>query len=290
MTHILIHSLEHSLIDSLKILPFLFLTYLLMEYLEEKTGENTDRWLKKAGKAGPVLGAAAGIIPQCGMSAVASNLYVGRIISAGTLIAIFLSTSDEMLPIMISNAAGWSIIIKILTVKVIIAMIGGFLVDIIVEKFRNKNKEEHVHGIHEFCEHEHCHCEDGILKSAIRHTLRIFIYLFLITAVLNIGIEIIGEETLGNFILNRKMLGPVLAGMIGLIPNCASSVVITKMYLDGFMSFGTMMAGLLVGAGVGILVLFRVNENKRESLYLTGTLYFIGIIAGIVINMLYMLI
>ena len=138
--------------------------------------------------------------------------------------------------------------------------------------------------IHDFCEHEHCHCEDGILKSAVRHTLQIFFFVLIITFALNIGIEFVGEESLANFILNKPVLGPVLAGIIGLIPNCAASVVITQMFLDGLMSFGTMMAGLLVGAGVGIMVLLRVNENRAESLKIIGILYLIGVMCGVLLN------
>ena len=276
------HSLEHSFSDSLKILPFLFITYLIMEFLEKKAGEKTNLWLEKAGKAGPVAGGLLGVIPQCGMSTVASNLYAGRIISVGTLIAIYLSTSDEMLPIMISQSVDSTIIAKVLVIKVVIAIIAGFLVDFIYHKWK---KEEHQEmKIHDFCEHEHCHCEDGVLKSAVRHTLQIFIFVLIITFALNIGIELVGEESLANFILNKPVLGPVLAGIIGLIPNCAASVVITQMFLDGLMSFGTMMAGLLVGAGVGILVLLRVNEDRRESLRIIGVLYLIGVLCGILLN------
>lgn len=283
MTHILLHSLEHAFSDSLKILPFLFITYVLMEYLEKRTGEKTNLWLEKAGKAGPVVGGILGVIPQCGMSTVASNLYAGKIISMGTLIAIYLSTSDEMLPIMISQSVEGTLIAKVLITKVAIAIIAGLLVDFIYHKLK---KEEHQEmKIHDFCEHEHCHCEDGVLKSAVRHTIQIFLFVFLITLVLNIGIEVIGEDQIANFILNRPVLGPVLAGIIGLIPNCAASVVITQMFLDGLMSFGTMMAGLLVGAGVGILVLLRVNENRAESFKIIGILYLIGIFCGILLNL-----
>ena len=282
MTHILLHSLEHAFSDSLKILPFLFITYLVMEFLEKKAGERTNLWLEKAGKAGPVVGSVLGVIPQCGMSTVASNLYAGRIISVGTLIAIYLSTSDEMLPIMISQSVDYGIIAKVLMTKVVIAMIAGFLIDFMYHKLK---KEEHQEmKIHDFCEHEHCHCEDGVLKSATRHTLQILLFVFLITVVLNIGIEVIGEEQIAEFILNKPILGPVLAGIIGLIPNCASSVVITQMFLDGLMSLGTMMAGLLVGAGVGILVLLRVNEDKAESFRIVGVLYLIGVLCGMLLN------
>lgn len=282
MTHILIHSLEHAFNDSLKILPFLFITYLVMEVLEKKAGEKTNLWLEKAGKAGPIAGGILGVIPQCGMSTAASNLYAGRIISVGTLVAIYLSTSDEMLPIMISRSVDTMIIVKILAIKVVFAMIAGFLIDFV---YRIMKKEEHQEmKIHDFCEHEHCHCEDGVLKSALRHTLQIFLFVFLITVILNIGVEVIGEEQLANFILNRPVLGPVLAGIIGLLPNCAASVVITQMFLDGLMSFGTMMAGLLVGAGVGILVLLRVNEDRAESFKIIGALYSVGVLGGIFLN------
>lgn len=284
MTHIFIHSLEHAFSDSLSILPFLFITYLIMEFLEKRTGEKTNFWLEKAGKAGPVVGGFLGIIPQCGMSTVASNLYAGRIISVGTLIAIYLSTSDEMLPIMISQSVDTGIILKVLGIKVVIAIAAGLLVDFIYHKL--KKEESQGKKIHDFCEHEHCHCEDGVLKSAVRHTLQIFLFVFLITVVLNIGIELVGEEQLANFILNRPVLGPVLAGIIGLIPNCAASVVITQMFLDGLMTFGTMMSGLLVGAGVGILVLLRVNEDRAESFKIIGILYLIGVFCGIFLNLI----
>ena len=284
MTHILIHSLEHAWSDSFKILPFLFFTYLIMEFLEKRAGNKTNIWLEKAGKAGPVIGGALGVIPQCGMSTVASNLYAGRIISIGTLIAIYLSTSDEMLPIMISQSVEGGIIAKVLVIKVGIAILAGVVIDFIYRRWRKKEHEELK--IHDFCEHEHCHCEDGILKSAVRHTLQIFFFLFLITIILNMGIEIIGEEKIADFILNKPILGPVMAGIIGLIPNCASSVVITQMFLDGLMSFGTMMAGLLVGAGVGILVLLRVNEDRVESFKIIGTLYGIGVLCGIFLNVI----
>lgn len=284
MTHILLHSIEHALMDSLKILPFLFITYLIMEFLEKKAGKKTNLWLEKAGKAGPVAGGVLGVIPQCGMSAVASNLYAGKIISVGTLLAIYLSTSDEMLPIMISHSVDAVTIAKILGIKVIIAMSAGLLVDFIYNLLKKEKQQEMK--IHDFCEHEHCHCEDGVLKSAFRHTVQIFLFVLLVTVILNIGIEIIGEEQLAGFILNKPVMGPVLAGIIGLLPNCAASVVITQMFLDGLMSFGTMLAGLLVGAGVGILVLLRVNENRAESLKIIGILYLTGILCGIFFNVI----
>ena len=282
MTHILIHSLEHALEESLKILPFLFVTYLIMEILEEKAGEKTNFWLQKAGKAGPILGGILGIIPQCGISAVASNLYAGRIISVGTLMAVFLSTSDEMLPVLIANGSSLMMIGQILVAKIIIAIFTGALVDYIVRIMNFKQKIENK--IHDFCEHEHCHCEDGMFKSALRHTIKVFIFVFFLTFVFNFGIETIGEETLTHFIMNKPILGPVLSAMIGLIPNCAASIVITQMYMEGMISFGTLLAGVLAGAGVGVLVLLRVNEKKKESIVIISVLYLIGVCWGILFN------
>ena len=277
------HSLEHALKDSFKILPFLFLTYFVMEFLEEQTGEKTNLWFQRAGKWGPVLGGSLGIIPQCGISAVASNLYAGRIISVGTLMAVFLSASDEMVPVMIANGSHLSVIAKIVIIKMIIAIIVGFIIDYTVKVMSFNQKVENK--IHDFCEHEHCHCEDGIMKSAIRHTTKVFFFVFLITFVFNTGIEIIGEEALMNFILNKPILGPILSAFIGLIPNCASSVVITQMYLEEMITFGTLLSGLLAGAGVGILVLLRVNERKRESIIIISVLYLIGVSCGIFFNL-----
>ena len=284
MTHIFIHSLEHALKDSLNILPFLFITYLLMEYLEEKTGEKTNLWLQKAGKAGPIFGGILGIIPQCGISAVASNLYAGRIISVGTLMAVFLSTSDEMLPVMIANGSNFALISKLVIVKILIAVFAGISIDYVVKIMNFNQKIENK--IHDFCEHEHCQCEDGMLKSALRHTVKVFLFVFLITFLFNLGIEAIGEDTLTHFIMNKPVVGPILSAMIGLIPNCASSIVITQMYLEGFISFGTLLSGLLAGAGVGILVLLRVDEKKSESIKIISVLYLIGVIFGILFNIL----
>ena len=281
MIHMLLHIIEHTLVDGVKLIPFLFLTYLVMEYLEHKTGDKTQKIVKKAGKWGPFIGGIAGAAPQCGFSAAASNLYAGRVITIGTLLSIYLSTSDEMLPILISEKAPVSLIARILLAKVLIGVAAGLLVDI----FMRGKAEEHEH-IHELCEHEHCHCEEGIFRSAVRHTLQITFFILVITFALNLILEFGGEEALANLMLNRPVLGPVLAGLVGLIPNCASSVAITQLYLQGAMGVGAMMSGLLVGAGVGLLVLFRVNHDKKENLKILGLLYFIGVLSGIVIELI----
>lgn len=275
----MLHIIEHSVLDSLKLVPFLFLTYFVMEYLEHRAGDKTQKVIGKAGKWGPLLGGALGAVPQCGFSTAASNLYAGRVISMGTLLAVYLSTSDEMLPILISAKAEPALIAKILLLKVLIGMAAGFLVDLL---FSGKQKEHH--HIHEMCEEEHCHCEEGIFRSAVNHTVRITFFILLITFGLNLIMHYVGEDALTSLLRDRTVLGPVLSGLVGLIPNCASSVVITQLYLEGAMSFGTMMAGLLVSAGVGVLVLCRVNHNKKENLQIIGLLYLIGVVSGIVLG------
>lgn len=273
-----------TLLDCVKLLPFLFLTYLAMEYIEHKAGERIQETIKKSGKCGPLIGSILGAFPQCGFSTAASNLYAARIITLGTLISIYLSTSDEMLPILISEQVGAAMIWKILGIKVLIGMAAGFLVDIVLNIFLKKEKE--ALQIEQLCEHHHCQCEKGIVKSALRHTIEIFIYLLLITFVLNIFITLIGEDFLANLLLNRPVIGEVIAGLVGLIPNCAASVVITQLYLNGILSEGAMMAGLLVGAGVGILVLLRVNDRPKENVCIIALLYVLGVAAGIIVELL----
>lgn len=273
-----------SLLDSVKLLPFLFFTYLIMEYLEHMAGEKMQAAIRKSGKGGPVLGSVLGAFPQCGFSAAASNLYAGRIITMGTLISVYLSTSDEMLPILISEKAGITMIFKILGTKIMIGMAAGFAVDIIMNRILKKKKEEL--RIEHLCEQHHCHCENGILKSALHHTLEIFLYILLISFVLNFLAAAVGEELLAGLMSDRPIIGAVIAGIIGLIPNCAASVVITQLYLEGLLSAGAMMAGLLVGAGVGILVLLRVNDNAKENIRIIALLYGIGVAAGILMELL----
>ena len=269
-----------SIIDSVKLIPFLFLTYLVMEYLEHKAGDRMQTAIRGAGRSGPVIGGALGIFPQCGFSTAASNLYAGRIITMGTLVAVFLSTSDEMLPIMISENVGLQMIGRILAVKVVVAVLVGFAVDCTMRKGDKDMQIGHL------CEQHHCHCENGIWKSALRHTAEIFIYILLISLVLNLLIAWIGEDVLSGVILNRPIIGTMIAALIGFIPNCAASVIITQLYLGGMLSAGSMIAGLLSGTGVGFLVLLRVNDDRRENLGLACLLYVTGVLTGIVIELL----
>lgn len=282
----MIDALLDAIIDSLKLLPFLFITYLVMELLENKAGEKSLHAIKKSGKFGPILGAILGIIPQCGFSAAAANLYAGRIITLGSLVAIFLSTSDEMLPILISEAAPINLIIKILLIKLIIGMLVGVIIDFIIRKKSTEKDEEKIH-IHDICEDEHCHCEeDGILKSSIKHTLHIFVYILIIMLVINMLITFIGEENIAKFITAIPVLGPVVSTIIGIIPNCASSIIITQLYLRNMITFGSLIAGLLVNSGIGMLVLFKVNKSKKENLKILAVLSVISMIAGIIIDII----
>lgn len=266
-------------IDALKLLPFLFLAYLAMECLEHWTGGKMQEVVKKSGKAGPAIGGLLGVFPQCGFSAAAANLYAGRIITLGTLIAVFLSTSDEMLPIMISENVAPSMIGKILLLKVIFAIVMGFLVDF----FFRKNAEMQIGHL---CERHHCHCERGIWRSALRHTWKIFLYIIVVSLILNFAVALIGEETLEALIQGKPALSLFLAALVGMIPNCASSVVLTQLYLGGVLSAGALMAGLLSGSGVGFLVLLRVNDDRRENLRIFALLYAIGVGAGALTQLL----
>jgi len=268
-----------TLVDSLKILPFLFLTYLLIEYMEHKAGSKINNALKKSnGVKGPIIGSILGLLPQCGFSVSAANLYAGRVISLGTLISVFLATSDEMLPILIINGASLALIAQILAIKLIIGMIAGIVIDIFIKK----SVEDKIHDI---CEETHCHCEKGILRSAIKHTLSIFFFIIIISFVLNITVDIIGVENLSVGIMQNKFIGPVIAMLIGLIPNCVATVFITELYLSGSILIGSLFAGTLMSAGVGFLVLFRVNKNIKENIKIIEIMSIISIIVGILINL-----
>ena len=268
-------------LDTLKLIPFLFITYLVMEWVEHRTSDHTKTAIRKAGRLGPLVGGILGVIPQCGFSAAAASLYAGKVITAGTLIAVFLSTSDEMLPILLSERAGIGFIAKVLIVKALYGVIAGFLVDFL---FRKLNERRIGVGIHGLCTQEHCHCEKGIVRSALKHTVSITFFILLISIALNILLSIVGTENLSNLVLNRPVIGEVLAGLIGLIPNCAASIALTQLYLEGVMSAGAMVSGLMVGAGVGLLVLFRTNRHTRQNIQLTILLYILGVAGGLIVQ------
>lgn len=273
-----------ALLDGAKLLPFLFITYLVMEYLEHKTSQKTRRILQKSGKWGPVFGGLLGVVPQCGFSAAASNLYAGRIITLGTLFAVFLSTSDEMLPVLVSERVHPMTIIRILAWKAAIGIAVGILTDLWLHK-RRGDREDSLR-IEQICDHHHCHCGEGkIVRSALKHTFQIFIFILLVSLLLNLAIGWIGDAALVSFLSSRPVLGPMLSGLVGLIPNCASSVVLTQLYLEGVLGGGALIAGLLSGTGVGLLVLFRVNESLWENIRILLFIYAAGVTAGVLLEL-----
>lgn len=279
----MIDILLEASIDSIKLIPFLFVTYLIMEYIEHKTKDKTKQAIKKSGKYGPLIGSILGVFPQCGFSVSATNLYAARVITLGTLIAVYLSTSDEMLPIFLSEAVPITTILTILGIKLVVGMIAGFCVDFVM---RLRHKDEEEEKIIDLCEKEHCHCEHGIVKSSFKHTLNIFLFILVVTIIINIAIHFIGEEQISGYLQNQPILGPVIAGVIGLIPNCAASVILTQMYLQNVISVATLISGLLVGAGVGLAVLFKMNKGIKQNFKIVTLLYGIGVIAGIVIELI----
>ena len=275
--------LMDGLIDTIKLLPYLLITFILLELLEHKLSKKNQKVLTKNKKYGPILGGVLGALPQCGFSAMASNLFSSRVITVGTLVAIFLSTSDEMLPIMLSEQVNFGLVVKIVGSKILIGIIVGFIVDLILRKKETLKKEIHID---EMCEHDHCHCkEEGVILSSIKHTLKIGLFVLVANLGINLIIYYIGEDNLKNLLLNKNILTYFLASLIGLIPNCASSVIMTELYLSNLITIGTLMAGLLTGSGLGILLLFRTNKNIKENLSILGIVYGVGVIVGILIDL-----
>lgn len=280
-----------SLIDTIKdtvtLIPFLFITYLVMEWLEDKTEDQSVAMLSRINKFSHLLGAGIGLIPQCGFSAGAASLYSGGVITAGTLIAVFLSTSDEMIPIFVSSSVAPASIGRILAAKFVIALISGIVVDTASHVIRyGFHVDKHIHDL---CERDHCGCEDeegSIVHSAFVHTLKITGFIFVISLALSLLMGFAGKETIASLLTGAPLLGTAFTGIIGLIPNCAASVVITQMYLEGLLTSGQLMAGLLVGAGVGLLVLFRTNNHPKENIAITAVLLALGICWGVVIDIL----
>ena len=240
---------------------------------------------------GTVLGQSSGAVPQCGFSAAASNLYAGRTITLGTLIAIFLSTSDEMLPIMLSESVPVTRILRILLVKVVIGIICGFLIDGFCH-LRNSRKtgqpdDGEAFLIERLCEKEHCHCENGsIALSALKHTGNILVFVLAVTFLLNLSFLFLGEDTLNSLVKAKPLPGILISALIGLIPNCGASVLLTQMYLHGILPASHLIAGLLDGAGVGLLILFRVNPEHRQNLFITGLLYLLSVLFGLLLYFL----
>lgn len=346
---ILPHAFEHAFFDTLKLVPFLFVTYLAMEALEHYANAKSVAAVRRAGVAGPAIGALLGVVPQCGFSAAAATLYSARVITLGTLFAVFLSTSDEMLPIMIAAQAPAGFIAEVLAIKAVCGLIAGFAIDAVL---RLRHHAVEAMRIHDLCERDHCGCDDddlphgfaaaqeesedgshshaqglpselsegrareveesrasddshnhghnhdleyghshghahgfaAIAKSSLVHTLQVTLFIFLVSLALEVVIDGVGEEALAAFISANSSLSVVVSAIVGLIPNCAASVVITELYLEGALSSGAMLAGLLVSAGVGLLVLFRANRPMRENFLIAAGLVACGVVFGFVVG------
>ena len=284
----LIHVLEHSFIDTLKMLPFLLIAFLLLEFIEHRAGEKTMNILSKSGKAGVLVGSALGLIPQCGFSVIGANFFADRVISLGTVLAIFLSTSDEALVILMSDPTKFKDVLFLLLVKFVIAVVAGYVVDVIFKKLN------HEHVNHHLQEHHDDHCHDGcgcscnspkaFWKNTLKRTASVWIFLFIASFALGLLIELVGEESLSKFLLTNSLFQPFLTGLVGLIPNCAASAIIAQMYIEGALSIGSVISGLCSSAGLGLLVLFRDNKNHKENLIVLALLYFIGVACGTVAN------
>ena len=273
-----------TVVDLLKLLPFLFITYLVMEWIEHSATIGSQNLIKKSGKLGPVIGALLGVVPQCGFSAAGSTFYAGRIISMGTLLAVYLSTSDEMLPVMIAEAAPAGIVVKILVVKIVCAIIAGFIIDLLI--FPTK-KIDIVVDVDELCTDESCGCKGGghsVLVPAIRHTVKTGLFIAIVSFVLNVTMEYGGQNIVTSIFTNIPFVENMIAAVVGLIPNCAASVALTTLYIQGAISFSALISGLLAGAGVGLLVLFRVNNHQKENLRILGMLYGFSVVFGFVVS------
>ena len=273
--------IKDALLDTAKLIPYLFITFIIIELIEHKL--NNEKILKKSNKFGPIIGGILGALPQCGISTMASNLYANRVITIGTLVAIFLSTSDEMLPMMISRSANIKTILGIVFTKVIIGIVLGLIIDRIY-----KIKDEKVEKIiHNHCDEEHCHCEEeGIFLSSFTHTIKIATFILIINLLLDGLIYLIGENSLKQLLINKNILVYFLSSLIGLIPNCASSIVITELYLQNMITIGTLLSGLLTGSGIGLLILFKTNKNLKENISILTTIYLIGVVVGFIIDII----
>lgn len=279
----LLHILADALWDTLKVLPFLFAAFLLLEFLEKHASDRLNRFFLRAGRAGPLVGAALGCVPQCGFSVMSANLYAGGVISRGTLLAVFLSTSDEAVLLLAAQPQRYMDILYLLLTKVIVAVLFGYAVDLFA---RRRTKQAPAPQIHDICDHEHCGCHDhkGIFVPALLHTAKIFAFLFAVTAVLSFAVAALGTERLSRLLLTDSFFQPFLAAVVGLIPNCAASVLLTQLYLEEALSFGSVIAGLCTGAGAGLLVLFRENRRPKDNLLNVGLLYLAAVATGVILQ------
>lgn len=294
-----LHVLEHSVFDTLELVPFLLLTYLAMEAIEHSASAHVQAAVERSGKAGPVVGALLGALPQCGFSAMAATLYAGRVVTVGTLVAVILSTSDEMVPVFLAHQEPMGHMLAIMGAKVAVGLVVGLAVDAVL-RARHRAGDGHLH-IHELCEREHCHCDEGgahghehghghgrwaIVRSALVHTVQVTFFIFVVTFVFGLVIEHVGQDALGTLLANHPVRATFVSALVGLIPNCGASVAITELYLDGVLAVGPMIAGLLASGGVGLLVLWRTNADVRQNALVTVFIYAVSVLVGLVASAL----
>ena len=270
-----------TLLDGLKLLPYLFVAFIIIEFVEHKMNKKSKEALQKSNKVGPLIGGLLGAFPQCGFSAIVTNLYVTRIVTLGTLISVYLSTSDEMLIILLSEHVAFMEILKIVLIKVGIGMVLGFLIDLVYRKKIDK-KDYHM------CDDDHCDCEHShsIVKSALIHTFKTFIFVIIATFIINLLFEFVGEENISKLFLKNNIFAPFVAALVGLIPSCGASIALTEFYLSEIITLGTAIGGLLTGAGVGLVILFKQNKNIKENISIVLLIYFIGAIVGTILNII----
>lgn len=276
----IIDILMDDILDNLKMLPFLFAAFLIIEWVEHHSSARINSLMQNAGKAGPAAGALLGCFPQCGFSVIASNLYAGRIITMGTLLSVYLATSDEAILILLGNPGNSREILQLLAVKILIGITAGYLVDLLL-----KQKQDTLEHIHDMCHDCGCHDHHGIFRPALHHTLKIFVYLLIVTFILNLAIALLGTDNLSRLLMADSWIQPAVTALFGLIPNCAASVILTTLYLNQAISFASVVSGLCAGAGIGLVVLFKMNRSRRENLQILALLYGISASAGILISL-----
>ncbi len=287
MLDLILDCARDALKDGLLSIPILFLAYLLMELLERSRKLDESMLRAYSAKAGPAIGGLLGAVPQCGISGAAATLFSTGTITAGTMLAVFFATSDEMLPVMLSSVRegggiSLKVILGIVAAKAGLGILLGYLVDFTASRLFGLNKD-----IHSFCEREHCDCgeeEGSALHAALVHTLKIGVLLIAVTFALNLCLGLVGAERLSATLFSRPVTGELLLALLGLIPNCSVSVIITEAYLSGIVGLGGLFAGLLSNAGIGLLVLFRSNADLRENLTVVGISYVLSALCGILIG------
>lgn len=284
---IILDALLEALVDGVKMLPFLYLAYLLIEWLERHHGENIENALAGGGRWGFLPGALLGCVPQCGFSAVASNLYASRVITPGTLLAVFIATSDEAIPLLAAEPSQWATLVLLIVCKIVFAIVGGALLDIPLRKVLPHSLyggyEGHAEDVDCHEEHEE---HSGIFLAALRHTLEIFVFILLFSFLISLAFEAVGEDAITSALQGMGLLQPMLTALVGLIPNCAASVLLAQLYMQGAITFGSLFAGLTAGAGVGLAVLWRVNPSWKQNLFMTGLLWGVGAAAGMVLQLI----